>query len=65
MVVSTLEDLLKELPKKETLNDYDRRTFSEFYEAYYEPEAIFEYIPNATKNVGKEMTVSFWKNVHG
>jgi hypothetical protein len=43
----------------------DGTAFSEFYETYYEPEAIFEYIPNATKNVGKEVTVSFWKKVHG
>ncbi len=43
----------------------DGTAFSEFYDNYDEPEGIFEYIPNATKNVGKEITVSFWKNVHG
>jgi len=42
----------------------DGTGFSEFYDTYYEPDAVFEYIPNATKNVGKDMTVSFWKNVH-
>jgi hypothetical protein len=42
----------------------DGTAFSDFYDKYYEPNAIFEYIPTATKNVGKEVTVSFWRNVH-
>jgi hypothetical protein len=42
----------------------DSNAFGDFYDKYYEPDAIFEYIPNATKNVGKEVTVSFWKHVH-
>jgi hypothetical protein len=42
----------------------DGTGFSEFYDTYYEPDAVFEYVPNATKNVGKDVTVSFWKNVH-
>ncbi len=42
----------------------DGGAFSAFYEKYYEPDAIFEYIPTATKNVGKNVTVSFWRNVH-
>ncbi len=42
----------------------DGTGFSAFYEEYFEPGAIFEYIPTATKNVGKDMTVSFWRKVH-
>jgi len=42
----------------------DGTAFSGFYEKYYEPDAVFEYIPTATKNVGKEVTVSFWRKVH-
>jgi hypothetical protein len=42
----------------------DGSTFGGFYEKYYEPDATFEYIPTATKNVGKEVTVSFWRRVH-
>ena len=42
----------------------DGTGFGVFYDKYYEPNATFEYIPNATKNVGREITVSFWKSVH-
>ena len=42
----------------------DGTGFGEFYEKYFEPDAVFEYIPKATKNVGKEVTVSFWESVH-
>ena len=42
----------------------DGTGFGEFYDKYYEPDAVFEYIPNATKNVGKEVTVNFWKHVY-
>jgi hypothetical protein len=35
-----------------------------FFDEYYEPNAVFEYIPTATRNKGKEITVSFWKTVH-
>lgn len=42
----------------------DGTGFSAFYDKYYEPDAVFEYIPTATKHVGKEVTVSFWKHVH-
>jgi hypothetical protein len=34
-----------------------------FYDKYYEPDAVFEYIPDATKNVGKDVTVAFWSGV--
>ncbi|WP_323846566.1 hypothetical protein [Microbulbifer magnicolonia] len=42
----------------------DGTGFEAFYDKYYERNATFEYIPNATKNAGKEVTVSFWKHVH-
>ncbi len=42
----------------------DGTAFGDFFDKYFEPNAIFEYIPNATKNVGKETTVSFWQSVH-
>ncbi len=42
----------------------DGTAFGAFFDKYYEPNAVFEYIPNATKNAGKEITVSFWKSVH-
>jgi hypothetical protein len=42
----------------------DGTAFGAFFDKYYEPNAVFEYIPNATKNSGKEVTVSFWKSVH-
>ena len=42
----------------------DGSGFGDFFDKYYEPDAVFEYLPKATKNTGKEITVSFWKNVH-
>ena len=42
----------------------DGTGFAAFYERYYEPDAVFEYMHNATKNAGKEVAVSFWKYVH-
>ncbi len=42
----------------------DGTGFGQFYDKYYEPDAVFEYIPNATRNVGKEVTVAFWEGVH-
>jgi len=42
----------------------DGSGFADFYDKYYEPGATFEYIPKATKNSGKEITVSFWQHVH-
>ncbi len=38
---------------------------SAFYDKYHEPNATFEYSSKATKNVGKDVAVSFWKSVHG
>lgn len=39
-------------------------TFTDFFDKYYEPEAVFEYIPQAKKNVGRQEIVSFWQSVH-
>lgn len=39
--------------------------FEDFYDDYYEPDAIFEYIPQAKKNQGREEIIAFWKSVHG
>lgn len=43
----------------------DGAGFGAFFDKYYEPDAVFEYIPNATKNIGREVTVAFWQSVHG
>ena len=42
----------------------DGSGFGDFFDKYYEPDAVFEYLPKAAKNSGKEITVSFWKSVH-
>ena len=42
----------------------DGNGFADFYDKYFEPDAVFEYIPKAEKNVGKDITVSFWQHVH-
>jgi len=42
----------------------DGAGFDSFYDKYYEPNAVFEYIPNATRNAGKDVIVSFWREVH-
>jgi hypothetical protein len=42
----------------------DGTGFGSFFDEYYEPNAVFEYVPKATKNSGKDATVSFWKSVH-
>lgn len=44
--------------------DGDGSGFDAFFDRWYEPGASFEYIPTATKNTGKELTVSFWRKVH-
>jgi hypothetical protein len=41
----------------------DSADYGAFYDKYYEPDAVFEYVPNATKNVGRDMTVAFWQGV--
>ena len=44
--------------------DGDGTAFGTFFDKWYEPDAVFEYIPTATKNIGKDAAVSFWRNVH-
>lgn len=44
--------------------DGDGSGFAAFFDKWYEPGAVFEYIPTAHRNVGKDMTVSFWRHVH-
>ncbi|MFA0813119.1 hypothetical protein [Microbulbifer epialgicus] len=40
-------------------------TLEDFYDTYYEPNATFEYIPQARKNIGREQIVAFWRGVSG
>ena len=42
----------------------DGTGFGAFYDKWYEPDAVFEYIPMAKKNQGKAVTVAFWENVY-
>ena len=44
--------------------DGDGSGFGAFYDKWYAPDAVFEYIPTAKKNVGREVTVAFWRKVH-
>jgi hypothetical protein len=37
--------------------------FSDFFDKYYEPDAVFEYVPAAKKNTGKAGAVAFWESV--
>lgn len=43
----------------------DGTGFGTFFDKWYEPDAVFEYIPTAQKNVGRDVTVSFWRHVRG
>ena len=62
--------MMKEETYTQYINDFnaacagDGSGFGEFYDKYYEPDAVFEYTPNATKNSGREVVVAFWKRVH-
>ena len=40
------------------------KTFSYFFDKYFEPDAIFEYIPKAQKNTGRTEIIAFWESVH-
>lgn len=42
----------------------DGTGFTAFFDRYYEPDAVFEYVPNATKNSGRAFTIKFWQGVH-
>lgn len=36
---------------------------ADFFDKWYEPDAVFEYVPKAAKNSGKDQAVSFWAGV--
>ncbi|MCL6282359.1 hypothetical protein M3P21_02360 [Ruegeria sp. 2012CJ41-6] len=38
-------------------------THGDFYDKWYEPDAVFEYIPKAKINSGKASAVAFWTGV--
>jgi hypothetical protein len=38
--------------------------FEPFFDKYFEPDAVFEFIPDAKKNVGKKEVLAFWQSVH-
>ncbi|MEX0350981.1 MAG: hypothetical protein AB3N15_16275 [Paracoccaceae bacterium] len=38
-------------------------THGDFYDKWYEPDAVFEYIPKAAVNSGKASAVGFWTGV--
>ena len=40
-------------------------TIDAFFDEYYEPDATFEYVPQARKNIGREEVLAFWKHVGG
>ena len=42
----------------------DGTGFAVLFDRFYEPDAVFEYIPNATKNSGRDFTIKFWQGVH-
>ena len=42
----------------------DGTGFAAVFDRYYEPDAVFEYIPNATRNSGRDFTIKFWQGVH-
>jgi hypothetical protein len=37
--------------------------FSDFFDKYYEADAVFEYVPAAKKNSGKAEAIAFWEGV--
>ena len=43
----------------------DGLSLEEFFDKYYEPDATFEYVPQAKKNVGREQVLEFWHGVSG
>lgn len=36
-----------------------------FFDIYNEPDATFEYVPQAKKNIGRSEVLAFWHNVGG
>lgn len=37
--------------------------FGAFYDTYYEPDAVFEYVPKARRNSGRAQLLEFWGGV--
>ena len=37
--------------------------FGAFFDTYYEPDAVFEYVPKARKNSGRAQLLEFWGGV--
>lgn len=40
-------------------------SIADFFDSYYEPDATFEYVPQARKNVGRDEVLAFWGTVSG
>jgi hypothetical protein len=38
--------------------------FEQVFDTYYEPDAVFEYVPMARKNEGRAYALEFWALVH-
>jgi hypothetical protein len=64
-----MEAIMDEAKYNQYIEDFNsacigNKTFGDFYDKYYEPDAIFEYIPKAMKNKGRKETIAFWESVH-
>ena len=63
--------MITEARYKEYIQDFnstfapDGLSLEEFFDKYYEPDATFEYVPQAKKNVGREQVLEFWHGVSG
>ncbi|MCA8878461.1 MAG: nuclear transport factor 2 family protein [Rhodobacteraceae bacterium] len=42
----------------------DGTGFGAFFDHWYAPDAVFEYIPAAKKNAGRAAAIGFWESVH-
>ena len=40
-------------------------SISDFFDSYYEPDATFDILPQARKNVGRDEVLAFWGTVSG
>lgn len=63
--------MITEARYKEYIRDFNSTfmpegmSLEDFFDKYYEPDATFEYIPQAKKNVGREQVLEFWHGVSG
>ncbi|WP_170761224.1 hypothetical protein [Ruegeria lacuscaerulensis] len=61
--------MITEVQYREYISDFNGAcagtgiTHAEFYDKWYEPDAVFEYIPKAARNSGKDEAVGFWTSV--